>query len=499
MKRFVTTAALIALICASSGCANTPAEQSGAENSVQNSSISDSEPAQSSSAEQSDGADAEDTRAVEAQKYLTIENNVVTDCSSFLLGKLIIPDGVTEIGEKAFADINGLTEITIPSSVKMINFWAFENCTALKKITFTDGIKEIKSSAFSGCTALESIVMPDSVDLIYTGIFAGYEGSIEYKGTTYRSGDTQKLCMAVCYDENGFLIKDGVLLHAMSDIVSGDVVIPDGVTVIDEWALAYCDKINSITVPGSVKEVKSYAFAEISRLKELTFEEGVTTLGEYILNNSGASVIHLPSTLTNIPEYALKVKGNSTVYEYMGVEYHNYKPMEMGENPLYKLLCKLMPGYNEDGLLIEDGVLKDCLYCAHSYYEPLVIPEGVTAIADGAFTDPPFFSEIQFPETLTEIGEKSLWFTYIKSVEIPAGVKRLNDSAFTYCQNLKSVKLNEGLEEIGADCFNMCTDLEEINFPSTLKRIEDNAFAGCDMLTVTALPDSIEYVSDSAF
>lgn len=49
-------------------------------------------------------------------------------------GKVIIPDGVTEIGKEAFAGCTNLQSLVIPNSVKVIEEGAFITCTSLKSI-----------------------------------------------------------------------------------------------------------------------------------------------------------------------------------------------------------------------------------------------------------------------------------------------------------------------------------------------------------------------------
>ena len=65
---------------------------------------------------------------------LSIENNILKKCDNSKMGEVIIPDGVTEIGEKAFADCNNLSRVVIPESVTKIEATAFRYCSELKTI-----------------------------------------------------------------------------------------------------------------------------------------------------------------------------------------------------------------------------------------------------------------------------------------------------------------------------------------------------------------------------
>ena len=110
----------------------------------------------------------------------------------------VIPDGVTEIGERAFVEsmclflrsveIPGsvkkigrgafeeccnLTTIELPEGVETIDPMAFRKCVNLKRVELPDSLKTIGAGAFAGCTALERIRIPDGVTAIGLGAFLG--------------------------------------------------------------------------------------------------------------------------------------------------------------------------------------------------------------------------------------------------------------------------------------------------------------------------------------
>ena len=79
-----------------------------------------------------------------------------------LKGGIIIPDSVTSIGESAFNDCIGLTEVIIPDSVTSIGYGAFCNCTGLTQITIPDSVTKIGTRALLGCKKLEIYCLKNS-------------------------------------------------------------------------------------------------------------------------------------------------------------------------------------------------------------------------------------------------------------------------------------------------------------------------------------------------
>jgi len=70
---------------------------------------------------------------------------------------VVIPEGVTSIGEKAFAYCESLESITIPDSVASIGDGAFYYCSSLETITFGDSVVSFGDNIFQRCDSLEKI------------------------------------------------------------------------------------------------------------------------------------------------------------------------------------------------------------------------------------------------------------------------------------------------------------------------------------------------------
>ena len=87
--------------------------------------------------------------------------------------RVVIPDGVKCIGERAFKYCLQLESIVIPSTVKSIRQEAFYHCEALRDIEIPHGVSSIGDSAFLRCDSLVEVNVPDSVKRI--GLWAFFE------------------------------------------------------------------------------------------------------------------------------------------------------------------------------------------------------------------------------------------------------------------------------------------------------------------------------------
>ena len=82
---------------------------------------------------------------------------------SYEIKKVIIKDGVTNIGENAFSHYTALTSVEIPNSVTSIGESAFFLCTSLTSVTIGNSLTRIGNRAFETCTALLSVEFPNSL------------------------------------------------------------------------------------------------------------------------------------------------------------------------------------------------------------------------------------------------------------------------------------------------------------------------------------------------
>ncbi len=97
---------------------------------------------------------------------------------------LVIPEGVTSIGQSAFSGCSGLTSITIPASVTSIDEYAFVNCSGLTSITIPEGVTSIGRDAFYYCEALKDVYYEGTQEEWDAIVFSNETSNPLYYGAT---------------------------------------------------------------------------------------------------------------------------------------------------------------------------------------------------------------------------------------------------------------------------------------------------------------------------
>lgn len=148
-------------------------------------------------------------------------------------------------------------------------------------------------------------------------------------------------------------------------------------------------------------------------------------------------------------------------------------------------------------LFIEDTILK--------YYKPdpgeteLTIPDGVTAIEGGTFSDGTALEHIILPDSVTRIAEWAFFrCTALKSIILPSHITAIAPSTFRECLSLTQFTIPEDVTEIGKSAFDSCTGMTQAVIPQGLTRIEEYTFWECSNLEQLTIPPGIVHIGEDA-
>ena len=345
--------------------------------------------------------------------------------------KLVIPEGVTSIGDDAFAGCTGLTEVTIHDGVTAIGGSAFSGCSGLTGVTIPSHVTDIGDSAFSDCSGLTEMVIPHSVKAIGVGVFKKCNRLTKI---TVDPGNAHYM------SQNDLLLtRDG---RTLVQGVNGTVTIPSGVTVIGKSAFEDYDGLTQVTIPAGVEVIGPAAFYGCGGLTDVAIPAGVEAIGAYAFCGcSGLADVVIPASVTNIGERAFVACGRLKAIS-----------VEAG-NEVYSSRNGML--LNKDGKTLIQGVNGE-----------VEIPPGVVTIGEWAF----------------------VYYADLTRVVIPASVRNIGAYAFHYCESLTNVVMQGGVTNIGDGAFGECGNLMDVFIPNSVQSIGYSAFAYCGRLSNVTLP-----------
>lgn len=198
-----------------------------------------------------------------------------------------IPNGVTHIGNNAFANNSKIKKVVIPDGVTGIGYSAFQGCTALTEVQFSKSITRIVKDTFRDCTSLQSIELPEGLTSIEERVFWNCTnlkninipssitrmGSYAFKNTAWLTN--------LKADNNGMITAGHCLIDGTA--CTGEVIIPESVSVIAESAFYQNDSITKVVIPDGVTEIGYQIFSECINLDEITIPISVESIkGEHV-------------------------------------------------------------------------------------------------------------------------------------------------------------------------------------------------------------------------
>lgn len=285
-------------------------------------------------------------------------SGVFSNCTA--LTNLIISPSATTISVSEFAGCTALTSITVPSNIATIGDWAFQNCAILNAVYFQGNVPAADATVFSGDSLETNYYFPKTsgwgatfagrpaVPILFTCTtnggaitiksYIGIDGTVTIPdtlnglpvttlwNTTFYGCDTltninigysvnsiagqcfvgcpNLLTINVDASNSIYSSVDGVLFDKSQDTIlyypdgrTGSYTIPNGVTVIPNYAFQLSDGLTTLTIPASVTSVETLAFNGNPSLTAIYFEGNAPDFEwmAFDLPNS-VTIYYLPGT-----------------------------------------------------------------------------------------------------------------------------------------------------------------------------------------------------------
>lgn len=406
------------------------------------------------------------------------------------LKEVVVGSGVTAIEKYAF-QYSGIEKIIIPDNVLTLGENLFYECRNLSNVSIGSGINTLPQNTFYYCTSLETIVIPNTITSLGNGVFWGSG----VKNITLSSGITE-------LPQNTF--------NSCMNLES--ISLPSNIVTLGNGCFGYCKKLKSVEILGNIEELPTECFYECDGLESFVVPNSVVTLGSscFAYCDNLASV-----TFGN----NLETVGMNCFYLDSKLETvtFNSNLKEIGDYGFYS--CQKLENYT-----LNNGLETIGRYAfQYTAKKNVVIPNSVTELGEGAYTNCYSLETIKLSSSITEIPNELFYnCNYLESIDfnganiesigrsafyccrllenviLPDTVLSIDAYAFEYCTALQAINLDE-VTSIGSNAFEGCSSLNNIVLNDYLERIGDYTFSGCSSLESIILPEALKYIGYSAF
>ena len=374
-------------------------------------------------------------------EYTTSSSNASWYSDINSINKIVVEEGITNIGSSAFSGCTNVTEVTL-NNKGSIDYYAFSGCTSLTRVNIGTGVTEFTTvntsygtrGPFLSCSKLSTINISDfksfhAIDNLEYLTNSKY-GTAEEK-TLMVNGTTHSSTSELVIPEGITAIKNEAIRY-FKNVTK--IKIPSTVTTITYKNFEGCKYLTEITLPSTVTSVVNYAFADCTGLQTVTLNNK-GSIGYYAF--LGCTALTRLNIGTGVTEFTTVNTSYGTRGPFLScsklstINISDFKSFHAIDNLEY--LTGSSDGTAEEKTLMVNGT-------THDSSNELVIPEGVTSIPNAAFRYFKNVTKIKLPSTMTEIAANNFKdHTYLKKLTLPSTVTSVGSDAFSGCTNLERI------------------------------------------------------------
>ena len=447
------------------------------------------------------------------------------------LSTIILPDGVTYIGENAFAECPELVSIRIPDTVTLMGNNVFSNNALLKSVGLPDGITQIPGNAFNNCAMLETVTLGKNVKTIKWSAFYNCQNLREVKVSSAlekieSNAFYQANNLATVYYEGNAEEWSAVIKEDQNEVLNSAQLITDakfvlGVSIDKKNANLKIDdtlQLKADTLPDSLENSLVWKVADPG---VATVENGVITA-----HRAGNTTVIVTSADGNYIDYCnISVSTEGSIGETIN--------WSLADGVLTISGTGKIPDYDETQ---SETSSKTPWNDYKNIIKSIVIGEGITEIGNNVFRDSLNVQNITISQTVQAIGDRSFALCeLVKKLNIPKKVSSIGEEAFEgmwelesfsvdteneyFCaqdgvlfdknktvlvaypisKNSTTYKIPSGVEKISGAALSDNRYLEALIMPEGLIEIGDFSFANIRNLLKVIIPESVNSVGQGVF
>ena len=336
-------------------------------------------------------------------------------------------------------------------------------------------------------------------------------------------------CQVICCsDDTDFILSEE---DCFSDLE--ELILPEGLEVIADYAFQGLRRVKRLTIPSSVRFIGRSAFEANTYNDAPLADEGMSEdiLSETIAGCPMISTSQLEELDILSPDIFIY---NYAFYGHTELTRLNLAAPAKDDDEVRIGRCAFGECTSLRNLSLPAGTtlcnnpftgchLDDIVTAPHSYYHycngfltcdedvtlnvlvgyygsdnDVVLPTDINTIGAQAFARNVTLRQVSLPQNLIIIGPSAFQeCTNLTSLVVPAHVDHIGEYAFSCCTALKSVTISGPVEHLNCGLFSGCIALEELSLPDSLKSIQSDVFHRCLSLKTLTLPPYLEDIADN--
>ena len=443
------------------------------------------------------------TENIMTDNIISVGSSAFEGCTG--IKKTVFGKKLTTVGSKAFAGCTGLTEVTVPETVTSIGDRAFQDCTSLKDAVIEGGSNKIGTYLFNKCTALESFTLPfagyslEAVNKANSNaslldLFADDCGDDTYKSLNY-SGSARYVpkTLKKITITGGDRIPNGAF-YGFRDVDT--IIIPDSVTELGRGSFGKCESLTENVMTDNIVSVGNSAFADCTGIKKAVFGEKLTTIGDSAFAGcTGLTEVTVPETVLSLGSNAFSGCSSLRTAEIKGSDttlgsfiFNKCTSLEKLILPFAGYSLEAVNKENSSANLID--LFKDD--CGDDTYKS-------QNTAGAARYIPKSLRTIEITGGNRIPNHAFNGFSRVEEFIIPESVSAFGNYSFANCEGIKENVMTDKVATIGDHAFENCTGISSIYIGENVKSIGNYAFAGCTGVTEATVPSTVTKVGNNAF